>query len=223
MVQGRRSSGKPRTDAGSGTGKALRAASGPQGKKRTGGDAAPLPEVPFPGGLAGLAAAARAPASELLEGLGFELCALEIAGGSSGKILRFTADRRTQASAGSPWRGSGITLDDCAELSKALSVLLDDLWPGDGSPYVLEVSSPGLDRPLESEADLLRFSGSLAKLKLRRGGRTLAVSGRLRCSPGALAVVPEAPPPKPGKPRPAPEPVTFEWAEVAKARLLPEF
>ncbi|MDR2612520.1 MAG: hypothetical protein LBG06_06745 [Deltaproteobacteria bacterium] len=121
------------------------------------------------------------------------------------------------------WRGSAVTLDDCAGLSPLLSDLLDGLWPGDGPAYVLEVSSPGLDRPLNSEAEFVRFSGSLAKLKLRRDGRTLALTGRLRCSPGALSLLPSQPGPlKPGKARPEPEPVSFAWEEVTRARLVPE-
>jgi ribosome maturation factor RimP len=100
--------------------------------------------------------------------------------------------------------------------------MLDALWPGEGPAYVLEVSSPGLDRQILSEAELLRFSGSLARLRLRRGGRTEIVSGRLLCSEGELKIVPQPPPGRPGgRPRAA-EPVAFGWSEVAKARLLPE-
>ncbi|MDR3155372.1 MAG: hypothetical protein LBW85_14185 [Deltaproteobacteria bacterium] len=174
--------------------------------------------------MAALAAAAREGASALLTERGFALCSVGISGGRGGKILRFTVDRQGDSQAGGgPWRGSGVTLDDCAELSKALSALLDGLWPDDGPGYVLEVSSPGLDRPVLSEEDLLRFTGSLAKLRLRREGRTLTLAGRLRCSPGSFAIVPEASPAKPGKPRQAPEPAAFEWGEVIRARLVPEF
>jgi ribosome maturation factor RimP len=178
----------------------------------------------FPGGLAGLASEASGPAGELLAGMGFELCGVEIAGCGEGKVLRFTVDRAPAGLPEGPWRGSGVTLDDCAGISDALSALLDDLWPGDGPRYTLEVSSPGLDRPLAGERDLLRFSGSLAKLKIRRGGRTLSVTGRLRCSPGSFEIVPPAPRRRPGGPRPGPppEPVAFEWGEVAVARLVPE-
>jgi ribosome maturation factor RimP len=174
---------------------------------------------------------------------------IEIAGASGAKILRFTADRPAGpggvpadgpggvpegrpgdsvhgvpegAPGACPGKGSGITLDDCASLSRALSAMLDDLWPGDGPPYVLEVSSPGLDRALLSEAELLRFSGSLARLRLRRGGRTEIVSGRLLCSAGDLKIVPLPPPAKPGGRRREAQPVAFGWDDVTKARLLPE-
>ena len=60
----------------------------------------------------------------------------------------------------------GVALDDCAELSRELSLLLDieDFIPCE---YNLEVSSPGLDRPLRSADDYRRFSGRQAKLVMR--------------------------------------------------------
>ena len=57
-----------------------------------------------------------------------------------------------------------ISHADCERVSQQLSVILDveELIPGPG--YILEVSSPGLDRALKSEADFLRFTGRLAKI-----------------------------------------------------------
>ena len=52
----------------------------------------------------------------------------------------------------------GISLDDCEEVSQELSAKLDLIDPIDKS-YLLEVSSPGLDRPLNSDDDFIRFSG----------------------------------------------------------------
>jgi ribosome maturation factor RimP len=62
--------------------------------------------------------------------------------------------------------GFGVTLDDCADVSRDVSAVLDveDLIP---HHYHLEVSSPGLDRPLRSAADFARFAGRTAKVKLR--------------------------------------------------------
>ncbi|MGA8224109.1 MAG: ribosome maturation factor RimP [Candidatus Acidiferrales bacterium] len=62
--------------------------------------------------------------------------------------------------------GLGVTHDDCQHVSEQLSVLLDveDLVPGPS--YVLEVSSPGLDRKLIKEADYERFVGRLAQIWL---------------------------------------------------------
>ena len=58
----------------------------------------------------------------------------------------------------------GVTLDDCADFSRELSVILDveDLIPCE---YNLEVSSPGLDRPLKNESDYARFVGRLVKVR----------------------------------------------------------
>jgi ribosome maturation factor RimP len=59
----------------------------------------------------------------------------------------------------------GITLDDCAAVSNQLGDLLDvhDVPPG---PYTLEVSSPGLDRPLDRDQDFLRYRGAEVSIRL---------------------------------------------------------
>jgi len=59
----------------------------------------------------------------------------------------------------------GISLDDCSAVSRELSTYLD-IEDCIGHPYHLEVSSPGLERPLRSLADFLRFQGKKAKVKL---------------------------------------------------------
>lgn len=59
----------------------------------------------------------------------------------------------------------GVTLDDCAEVSRELGDLIDaeDII---GFPYVLEVSSPGLNRPLKKERDFVRSIGELIKVTM---------------------------------------------------------
>ena len=71
---------------------------------------------------------------------------------------------------------NGITLDDCAYFSDRVGATLDD---GDKIPqsYVLEVSSPGLDRVIKKDKDFERFSGKSVKLKLK-----LAENGQRRFS-----------------------------------------
>lgn len=59
----------------------------------------------------------------------------------------------------------GVTLDDCAKISRKISDKLDEIDPIDCS-YYLEVSSPGLNRPLKKEKDFVRFEGSNIKVKL---------------------------------------------------------
>ena len=61
---------------------------------------------------------------------------------------------------------SGVGLQDCQRLSERLGVILDVEDPIESS-YTLEVSSPGLDRPLFSEKDYQRFAGRLARIKTR--------------------------------------------------------
>jgi len=87
-----------------------------------------------------------------LNGLGYEMVALELS--NRGKMLRVFIDKP-----------DGISLDDCTlvsnHLSKLLAVELDYDYDR------LEVSSPGLDRPLRKEADFKRFSGEKAQIRLR--------------------------------------------------------
>jgi ribosome maturation factor RimP len=87
-------------------------------------------------------------------------------------------------------REGGVTLDDCAEISNQLGDLLDihDVPPG---PYTLEVSSPGLDRPLRHEADYRRFAGRLAKIVVSEAvGGQKAFAGRIQTiEDGAVLLV----------------------------------
>jgi ribosome maturation factor RimP len=90
------------------------------------------------------------------EALGFELVDVELAGGGRGPTLRVYID--------SP---QGITADDCADVSRQLSAIFDVEDPIPGS-YTLEVSSPGLDRPLVKPDDFRRHMGETIKVKLRK-------------------------------------------------------
>lgn len=87
---------------------------------------------------------------------------------SVGLVLRVIIDRSTSAPkmADGPGGEDGISIEDCQRVSQDLSALLDVEEDGgvEGQSYTLEVSSPGLDRPLRHEADYCRFRGRLAKL-----------------------------------------------------------
>lgn len=87
--------------------------------------------------------------------LGIEVVAVEFVGAGRSRILRIYLDK-----------DGGVTLDDCADVSRELSALLDveDFIPG---RYNLEVSSPGLDRPLKKISDFQRFSGQEAVVRTR--------------------------------------------------------
>lgn len=86
--------------------------------------------------------------------LGFELVDAELVGGRQHQTLRVYIDGP-----------QGVTIDDCAEVSRQLSAVLDVEDPFPGS-YTLEVSSPGLDRPLVTPADFRRFQGATVKVRL---------------------------------------------------------
>ena len=91
-------------------------------------------------------------ARDILEFAGMELVHLEMKREPGGRLLRLYIDKE-----------GGVTLDDCAAVSRQLSAQLDVEDPIEES-YTLEVSSPGLDRPLVSERDFERFSGRPIRL-----------------------------------------------------------
>lgn len=88
----------------------------------------------------------------LVTELDLELVDVEFRREAGGWILRLYIDKR-----------DGITLDDCQRVSEELGDLLDVENPIH-HPYNLEVSSPGLNRPLCREADFLRFAGQRARV-----------------------------------------------------------
>ncbi len=96
-----------------------------------------------------------------LDGLGYELVDLEISGRG---MVRVFIDRLPEGQSGEGAQTGAITLDDCERVSNQLT----RLFAVEGVAYDrLEVSSPGLDRPLKKEADFVRFRGERASLKLR--------------------------------------------------------
>lgn len=86
-----------------------------------------------------------------------------------GLTLRITIERPLPE--GTPWRpelGFGVNLDDCAEVSRDVSTALDAIDDAMPEAYSLEVSSPGLDRPLHGARDFVRFAGNTVKVKLAK-------------------------------------------------------
>jgi ribosome maturation factor RimP len=88
-----------------------------------------------------------------LERLGYELVDYERAGSKSRPILRLRIDKVDAQ------EGQGITVDDCRLVSRSLEESLDE-GRDVGEQYVLEVSSPGVERPLVRPRDFERFAGS---------------------------------------------------------------
>jgi ribosome maturation factor RimP len=101
-----------------------------------------------------------------IEALGFELVDIEITREGRGGVLRIFIDRRAEDPA------AGVTVDDCARVSHAVSEVLEIHDPIKGH-YALEVSSPGFDRILRTQAHFERFVGErvFAELKLPQYGR----------------------------------------------------
>ncbi len=136
-----------------------------------------------------------------LEGMGFELVDARASGG--GRHLSIFIDRPAGYE-------SGITVDDCAEVSRQLSRVLEV----EGIDYDrLEVSSPGLDRPLCKPADFTRFAGSKVDVKMRtrdESGRK-RFTGLLRGEAGGVATLDVE-----GRE------VALKLDEIDRARLVPD-
>jgi ribosome maturation factor RimP len=136
-----------------------------------------------------------------IEALGFELLELEFAQAGRGGTLRIYIDRRAGAggeddrAAGADWAPGdesrvpsqgGISVDDCATVSRVVSEVLDAEDPIKGH-YTLEVSSPGLDRVLRKRAHFERFLGQQIFVELK-----LPIEGRRRFAGTLKSVLGEA-------------------------------
>jgi ribosome maturation factor RimP len=109
----------------------------------------------------------RQAASRVAASHGLELFDLQYRRESIGWVLRVVVDRPWQESEGPDRPDQAVGIEDCQRMSHDLGTLLDvedDLGAALGRAYTLEVSSPGLDRPLRHEADYRRFLGRLAKI-----------------------------------------------------------
>ena len=107
----------------------------------------------------------------VIEGMGFELVRLRLMGGKRA-VLQIMAERPE----------GGIEIENCAKISRAVSAVLDVEDPISGE-YTLEVSSPGIDRPLTRLKDFERYAGYEARLETDE-----AIEGRKRFK-GELAGV----------------------------------
>ena len=136
-----------------------------------------------------------------VSGLGYELLGIERARDGVGQILRLYIDR-----------SEGIVVDDCAVVSRQVGDLLDveDAVRGE---YTLEVSSPGVDRPLFTLAQHRRFVGEAVQLRLRNlvNGRRRIEGVLLEVQDDTLVVEVDG------------EPFEVPYAEVDRARLVTQF
>lgn len=133
-----------------------------------------------------------------LQGLGYEMVDLEMS--NHGKLLRLFIDKP-----------GGVNIDDCALVSNHISRLLAVEMDFDYDR--LEVSSPGLDRPLRKEADFVRFCGEKAQIKLRvpLQGRKKFVGTLKSVQDGQVQLEVEG------------NIVDFALSNIDKARLVPQF
>jgi len=135
----------------------------------------------------------------LLARLGYELVELEYSAGRAHALLRLFIDKE-----------GGVGLDDCERASREVSALLDveDPIP---SAYTLEVSSPGFDRVLRTQAHFGRFVGArvFVELKEPREGRRRYTGTLLTVDAEGIALEVDR------------EQVAVRFAEIGKARLSP--
>jgi ribosome maturation factor RimP len=144
---------------------------------------------------------------------GFEVVEVELRGGGKSRTLRVFLDKP-----------EGITHEDCANFSREFGTILDVEDAVPGASYVLEVSSPGLDRKLTRAKDYERFVGSRVKLMTREpvlGNRHF--EGRLESFTGGRLTLDMSAARKKRRPAgDAPQKIEIELGNVEKANLVPE-
>ena len=91
----------------------------------------------------------------VIEELGYEVVEVEYIKKSDGMNLTFYIDS-----------DNGIQIEDCEKVSKEIDSVLEELNPTDDQPYILSVSSPGIDRPLKSDRDFARNIGKEIEVTL---------------------------------------------------------
>lgn len=145
---------------------------------------------------------------------GLEVVDLELRGSGKAQMLRIFIDKP-----------GGVTHEDCANLSREVGTILDVEDAAPQGSYVLEVSSPGLDRRLVRPADFERFTGSLIKLAVRQpvnGNRFF--EGRLESfHDGRLVLELTRAGKKSRDGRAESRKLEISLADVERANLVPEF
>jgi ribosome maturation factor RimP len=166
----------------------------------------------------------QAIAERVAASYGLEVVDVEMRGGGKHRMLRVVIDRLKPADEVSPAPAVlGVTHEDCANVSREMGTILDVEEAAGAGPYTLEVSSPGLDRPLTKPADYERFVGSLVKLTTREPvENNRHFQGRLERFADRKLTVDVTPPKKKNKPAPEPRKLEIELANVDKANLVPE-
>ncbi len=137
----------------------------------------------------------------LVESLGYELVLLEFSPSTKGGMLRLFIDK-----------ADGILVDDCERVSREVAAALDVEDPI-STPYRLEISSPGLDRPLVKASHFERFIGEQSRIQLiaPRNGRRRFIGWIRGFANGAVNL------------ETAEGPIDIALDDIERARLVPEY
>jgi len=137
----------------------------------------------------------------LVEDLGYEFVGLEHSSNPKNAVLRIYIDGE-----------DGVDLDDCSRVSSEVAALLDVEDPIPGH-YKLEISSPGVDRPLFTPDQFRQFAGQQARLKLfaPQDGRRKVTGTILGADEGQVTVAAED------------EELVIDFNNIAKANLVPDY
>jgi ribosome maturation factor RimP len=148
----------------------------------------------------------------VVDDAGYELEELVVTPAGRRSVVRVVVDR-----------DHGVTLDDIADVSRAVSDVLDANDDGMGPAYVLEVTSPGVDRPLSEPRHWRRNVGRLVTVPVGPAGGAEEVIGRITGVEDAGVTLAVEARSKPGaKKRPA-TPRLVRWAELGAGRVQVEF
>jgi ribosome maturation factor RimP len=152
---------------------------------------------------------------------GLEVADLEVLGSGKHRTLRVFIDRPGAApSANHP---DGVTHEDCSAFSREYGTIIDVEDAVPGGSYVLEVSSPGLDRKLTKAADFERFRGHRVKLMTREPvNDNRHFEGRLESFENGKLLLDLSAARRKKRPKDGAESVEIELGNVEKANLVPE-
>ena len=153
--------------------------------------------------------------SPTVQALGLELLGVEYLPSQGGSLLRLYIDIPVDA-IGDAETPRMVGIEDCESVSREVSAKLDVEDPISGN-YTLEVSSPGVDRPLFTPAQFTRFAGEQVKiaLKLPQDGRRKLQGRIVAVDGGRVDVEVDA--------KPEPQRVSVAFENIEKARLIPDW
>src|SRR5215470_10324350 len=158
-------------------------------------------------------ASVRGIADRVASSSGLEVVEIELCGGGKSRMLRVFIDKPT-----------GVTHEDCVNFSREFGTIVDVEDAVPGGAYVLEVSSPGLDRRLTKAADFERFRGHRVKLMTREPvANNQHFEGKLESFENGKLVLDLSAARRKMRPKDGEAPkVEIEFANVEKANLVPE-